>query len=290
MAAVVCISALKSGSRNCVKEPYSSFRKWRQSWSLLAQASVRRQSGGATDEKAVRIGCASGFWGDTACAAPQLVHKGDIDYLVFDYLSEITMSLLTAAKQKVPKFGYTPDFVSVVMAPLMKDIKQKGIKVISNAGGVNPHGCAAALQEVAKKHNVDLKVAVVTGDDLMPMREELASQGITEMKSGLPFPKAMHSMNAYLGAGPIARALSIGADVVVTGRCVDSAVVLGPLLHEFGWSTSDYDRLAAGSLAGHLVECGAQATGGIFTDWHMVPGWDNIGFPIVECSSDGSFI
>ncbi|XP_069782775.1 uncharacterized protein lratb.1 isoform X2 [Narcine bancroftii] len=244
----------------------------------------------ATEARAVRIGCASGFWGDTATAVPQLIYGGNLDFLVFDYLSEITMSLLAAAKAKSPNLGYVPDFVQVAMAPFIKDIHRRGIRVVCNAGGVNPLACSAALQEVVKKAQLDLKIATVTGDDLMLMKDLLKEVGITDMYNGSPFPTNVQSMNAYLGARPISRALDLGADVVVTGRCVDSSIVLGPLIHSFGWEQNEFDLLAAGSLAGHLIECGAQCTGGIFTDWHKVPGWDNIGFPVVECSSDGSFI
>ncbi|XP_015771636.1 PREDICTED: uncharacterized protein LOC107349951 [Acropora digitifera] len=240
--------------------------------------------------RTVRIGCASGFWGDSVMAAPQLVHEGDINYLVSDYLSEITMSLLTAAKHKSPNLGYAPDFIHAVMKPLIKPIKEKGIRVVSNAGGVNPHDCAKALLVVAKELNVDLKVAVVMGDDLLGDVEKLRQAKIKDMDSGVEFPASIESMNAYLGAAPIARALELGADVVVTGRCVDSALALGPLMYEFGWKSGDYDLLAAGSLVGHLIECGAQCTGGIFTDWQMVPDWDNIGYPIAECAADGKFI
>ncbi|TMS02407.1 hypothetical protein E3U43_007947 [Larimichthys crocea] len=199
------------------------------------------------------------------------------------------MSLLTAAKAKMPNLGYAPDFVQVALAPFINDIQRKGIRVVSNAGGVNPLACADAIQEVIKKAGLDLKVAVVTGDDLMPHRKSL-SEVRTVDGSRQQLPQALHSMNAYLGAQPIRRCLDLGADIVVTGRCVDSAVALGPLMHTFGWEKTDYDLLAAGSLAGHLIECGAQSTGGIFTDWHKVPDWDNMGFPVVECSSDGSFV
>ncbi|XP_037614872.1 uncharacterized protein lratb.1 isoform X2 [Sebastes umbrosus] len=238
----------------------------------------------------VRIGCASGFWGDTATSVPQLVYGGKLDFLVFDYLSEITMSLLTAAKTKMPNLGYAPDFVHVALAPFINDIHRKGIRVVSNAGGVNPLACAEAIQEVIKKAGLDLKVAVVTGDDLMPHRSSLSEVKMADSGSRQQLPKSLHSMNAYLGALPIRRCLDLGADIVVTGRCVDSAVALGPLMHTFGWKRTDYDLLAAGSLAGHLIECGAQSTGGVFTDWHKVPDWDNMGFPVVECSSDGSFL
>ncbi|XP_046362784.2 uncharacterized protein LOC124139613 isoform X1 [Haliotis rufescens] len=240
--------------------------------------------------KSVKIGCASGFWGDTAVAAPQLIYGSKVDFIVFDYLSEITMSLLTAARRKAPNLGYAPDFVQVSMAPFIKDIKRKGIKIISNAGGVNPHGCAAALQEVCSKEDISLNIAVVDGDDLMSQLPELQKLGITEMDSGMELPKTVHSMNAYLGSGPIARALNLGADVVITGRCTDSALVLGPLVHTFGWKMDQFDLLASGSLAGHLIECGAQVTGGVFTDWHSVPNWDDIGFPVVECGEDGEFL
>ncbi|XP_075941067.1 uncharacterized protein LOC142943437 [Anarhichas minor] len=238
----------------------------------------------------VRIGCASGFWGDTAASVPQLVHSGQLDFLVFDYLSEITMSLLTAAKTKTPNLGYAPDFVHVALAPFINDIHRKGIRVVSNAGGVNPLACADVIQEVIKKAGLDLKVAVVTGDDLMPHRSLLSEVKMADDFSRQQLPKTLHSMNAYLGALPIQRCLDLGADIVVTGRCVDSAVALGPLMHTFGWGRTDYDLLASGSLAGHLIECGAQSTGGVFTDWHKVPDWDNMGFPVVECCSDGSFL
>ncbi|XP_010707732.1 uncharacterized protein LOC100546750 [Meleagris gallopavo] len=200
------------------------------------------------------------------------------------------MSLLTAAKARSPVLGYAPDFVSAAMAPYIKDIHRKGVRVISNAGGINPLACAAALQEVAEKADVDLKIAVITGDDLMSEKENLRGAGITDLESGKPFPESVHSMNVYLGARPVSRALDLGADIVITGRCVDSGIVLGPLIHSFGWNRDEFDLLAAGSLAGHLIECGAQCTGGIFTDWHMVPDWHNIGFPIVECSSEGDFV
>ena len=237
---------------------------------------------------AVRIGCASGFWGDTRAAAAQLVLRGEIDFLVFDYLAEITLSLLARARSRRPEAGFVPDFVET-LAPLLPEIARRGIKVVSNGGGMNPRAAAAALARRAADEGLDLPIAVVTGDDLMPREAELRRAGIVEMFTGEGLPEALVSANAYLGARPIARALEEGASIVVTGRCVDSAVTLAPLVHRFGWSWDDYDRLAAGSLAGHLLECGAQVTGGLFTDWEEVPGWDDMGFPIASCAPDGSF-
>uniref|UniRef100_A0A8C1LH06 Si:ch73-132f6.5 n=1 Tax=Cyprinus carpio TaxID=7962 RepID=A0A8C1LH06_CYPCA len=217
----------------------------------------------------------SRFWGDTSTSVPQLIYGGKLDFLVFDYLSEITMSLLSANVLFFQNMGYAPDFV-LSLSPFIKDISKKGIRVVSNAGGVNPLACGEALQEVVQKEGLDLKVAVVTGDDLIPQKDSLTELRMTDSEGKKPLPKTVQSMNAYLGALPIKRCLDLGADIVVTGRCVDSAVVLGPLMHSV-------------RLAGHLIQCGAQATGGIFTDWHMVPDWDNMGFPVVECSADGSF-
>ncbi|XP_039398091.1 uncharacterized protein LOC120406932 isoform X1 [Mauremys reevesii] len=279
-----CAAAALLGLRGAAAPRLLRATSSRRRWSNLGGGSCEPQAGAA-----VRVGCAAGFWGDTAASVPQLLYGGKLDFLVFDYLSEITMSLLTAAKAKSPDLGYTPDFVFTAMGPYIKDIHRKGVRVISNAGGMNPLACAAGLQEVAKKADVDLKIAVVAGDDLMGEKDSLKGDGITDMENGKPFPENIHSMNAYLGARPISRALDLGADIVVTGRCVDSGIVLGPLIHSFGWNRDEFDLLAAGSLAGHLIECGAQCTGGIFTDWHTIPDWHNMGFPIVECSSDGCF-
>ncbi|SMH51863.1 Protein of unknown function [Mesorhizobium australicum] len=241
--------------------------------------------------KIVRIGCGAGFWGDSPEGPAQLVRKGDIHYLVMDYLAEITMSILARMKAKKPELGYATDFVTMAMKPLAKEIAAKKIRVVTNAGGVNPDACRDALLAAFKEAGVDLKVAVVRGDDLSDSADTYRAAGTTEMFSGAAMPEKLASVNAYLGAFPIAAALDDGADVVITGRVVDSAVVLGPLIHEFGWKPGDYDLLSAGSLAGHVVECGTQATGGIFTDWRKVADdWDDMGFPIAECAADGSFV
>ena len=244
-----------------------------------------------SQEKIVRIGGASGFWGDSSVGAPQLVQSGQIDYLVFDYLAELTMSILAAARMKKPELGYATDFVTVAMKSVLKDVVAKGIRVISNAGGVNPEGCAAALRALAQEQGVEVKIAVVTGDDVMPLLPDLrnAQPPVTELQSGKPLPAKVVTANAYLGAAPIKAALDAGAQVVITGRCVDSAVTLGALMHEFGWTPQQYDQLAGACLAGHIIECGCQGTGGLHTDWQDVPDWAHIGYPIVECRADGSF-
>jgi hypothetical protein len=240
-------------------------------------------------DKVVRIGGASGFWGDSMVAAPQLVRSGRIDYLVFDYLAETTMAILAAARAKKPELGYATDFVDIAMRSVLPEIAAAGIKVVSNAGGINPHGCAQALAKLVAAAGLQLKIAVVEGDDVSGQVHELCAAGQRDMFSAEPLPERVLSANAYLGALPIARALDAGADIVVTGRCVDSAVTLGPLIHEFGWADDAFDLLAAGSLAGHIIECGCQATGGLFTDWRSVPDWATIGYPIAECRADGSF-
>ena len=225
----------------------------------------------------VRVGCASGFWGDSSIAAPQLVGSGRLDYLVFDYLAETTMAILAGARLRDPNAGYATDFVTVAMRSVLAEIASRGIRIVSNAGGVNPRACAQALEALAGELGVEIAVAVIEGDDVF------TSLGATVGAGAV-------SANAYLGATPIAAALEAGAQVVITGRCVDSALALGPLMHRFGWSAGDYDRLASGSLAGHLIECGAQATGGLFTDWRDVPDWPHIGYPIVEVEPDGTFV
>lgn len=238
--------------------------------------------------KQVRIGCGAGFWGDSAEGPKQLVESGEIDYLVLDYLAEITMSLLAKARSKDPNAGYATDFPDVI-ARLAPTIKANKIRVVTNAGGVNPQACRDALQAKLQAAGIELSIGIVTGDDLLARAGDYAN--VKEMFTGETMPGKLWSMNAYLGAFPVAQALDAGADIVITGRCVDSAVVLGPLIHEFGWKTDSYDQLAMGSLAGHIVECGAQATGGIITDWETTSDdWDRMGFPIAICEADGSFV
>jgi hypothetical protein len=238
----------------------------------------------------VRIGGASGFWGDSSVGAPQLVAHGDLDYLVFDYLAELTMSILAAQRGKDPSLGYATDFVQVTMKSILRDVVAKGIRVVSNAGGVNPRACAEAIEALAREQGVTVRVAVVEGDDVLPLVPQLRAHGVQELQSGAPLPAKVLTANAYLGALPVKAALDAGAQVVVTGRCVDSAVTLGVLMHQFGWTNDAWDLLAQGSLAGHIIECGCQATGGLHTDWEAVPDWPHIGYPVIECHADGRFV
>jgi hypothetical protein len=243
----------------------------------------------AQQEKIVRIGGASGFWGDSMVGAPQLVNSGQIDYLVFDYLAETTMAILAAAHSKKPELGYATDFVDIAMKAVLPEVMRRGIKVVANAGGINPQGCADALKALADRLGLAPRIAVVLGDDISAQMPRLREQGTRDMFTGDELPEKIISANAYLGAFPVAQALTMGADIVITGRGVDSATTLGPLIHEFGWSPADLDALAGGSLAGHIVECGCQATGGLHTDWDRVEDWPHIGYPIIECHADGSF-
>lgn len=240
--------------------------------------------------KVVRIGGATASFSDTAMSVPQLLAKGKLDYLIFDYLAEGSMGIFGRMQSADPGAGYGTDFLTVHVGPHLAEIASQGIKVVANAGGVNPAGLAAALEELIAQNGLDLTVAYVAGDDLRGREAELRSAGHRDMFTGADFPDGVLSSNAYLGAFPIAAALGAGADIVITGRVVDSAVVLGPLIHEFGWQAEDWDLLAAGTLAGHVLECGAQVTGGTFTDWRDVPDWANIGYPVGECRADGTFI
>ena len=239
--------------------------------------------------KTVRIGGASGFWGDSALATPQLLAVPGLRYLVYDYLAETTMSILARARAKDPALGYATDFVHAAMAPHLAEICARGVRVIANAGGLNPRACRDALAAEAARQGLAPRIAVVTGDDVMPQFERLRAQGLRDLYTGQPPPAQLVSANAYVGARGIAQALALCAQIVITGRCVDSAVVVGALAHEFGWRWDDWDRLAAGTLAGHVIECGAQATGGLFTDWQLVSDWANMGYPVIDCEADGGF-
>ncbi len=240
-------------------------------------------------ERIIRIGGGSAFFIDSALAVPQLLSAG-VDYIILDYLAEGAMGLLGRMRLTDPASGFPTDFMAVHIGPNLASIAEKRVRIIANAGGVNPAGLATVLRRRLAELGLDLKVAAIAGDDLTGRAEEFAA-GITDMANGAPFPAlGLTSCNAYLGAFPIAAALAADADIVITGRVVDSALALGPLIHEFGWGPRDFDRLAAGTLAGHLIECGAQATGGTFTDWRDVPDWAVIGSPIAECAADGTLV
>ena len=241
----------------------------------------------------IRIGGATGYWGEADLALPQFLAEGDLDFIVFDYLAEITMSIMARAKAADPEKGYATDFVSAIVAPHLAAIAESGVKLISNAGGVNPEACGRAIRQLIEDAGLPLKVAVITGDDLMPKLDQVLNSEPAEMFTAEPTPprEAIASANAYLGAFPVAEALNQGADIVVTGRCVDSAVTLGACIHRFGWQRNDLDLLAAGSLAGHLIECGPQATGGNYTDWQEVADTlHEVGYPIAEIAEDGGVV
>jgi hypothetical protein len=239
-------------------------------------------------ERLVRIGGASGAWGDSPRAIPQLL-RSPVNYLMMDYLAEVTMSLLARSRLKDPAGGYPPDFIEYLRGPL-PEIASRKIRIASNAGGVNPQGCKAALRAVCDELGLQLSIATIEGDDVLPFLGQLRANDVREAVSGKELPCGLLTANAYLGALPIKAAFDRGADIVITGRCADSALALGILMHEFNWGPEDYDLLAAGSLAGHLLECGPQSTGGLFTDWELVPDWHNIGYPIAECTAGGAFV
>jgi hypothetical protein len=243
------------------------------------------------NRKVVRIGGASAFLVDSALSVPQLLGSGALDYLIFDYLAEASMGLLGRLQAADPAAGFGADFLTVHVGPHLKEIARQKIRVVSNAGGLSPAGLCAALEKLIAEADVALKVAYIDGDDLRGRLDTVRRSAPLDMFTGAPFPAhSIISANAYLGAFQIAAALARGADIVITGRVVDSALALGPLIHEFGWCAENYDLLAAGTLAGHLLECGAQVSGGTFTDWRAVPRWEDIGFPIGECHPDGTLV
>jgi hypothetical protein len=251
----------------------------------------------SSTDRTVRVGSGQGFWGDDLEAPVRQVERGPIDYLMLDYLAEVTMSIMQKQRSRNPSAGYARDFVEL-MERIFPACVEKGVRVVTNAGGVNPDGCADALVEAGRKAGVGgrAKVGLVTGDDLMDRLDDLLEAGheLRNMETGAPLSEIrdqVQSANAYIGAGPIVRALRKGADVIVTGRSTDTALTYAPLMHEFGWAPDDYDRIAAGVVAGHINECGAQCTGGnCLIDWWTVPGMADLGFPIVEASSDGTFV
>jgi hypothetical protein len=238
----------------------------------------------------IRIANGQGFWGDWLEAPVRLVEEGPIDFLVLDYLAEITMSILQKQKQENPKLGYARDFPPLI-GRLAPRLRERGIKVVANAGGVNPVACARAVLEAAP----GLKVAVVHGDDVFGRIDEFLAKGyeMRDMDTGEPISgirAQILSANAYIGAFPLAEALDCGADVVIAGRSTDTALTLAPMIHAFGWAADDWNRLAAGTIAGHIIECGAQCSGGnCQVDWQSIPRMADIGYPIVEAESDGSF-
>ena len=247
--------------------------------------------------RVVRVGCGAGMWGDDLDAPRQLAERGRLDYLMLDYLAEVTMSILQKQRSRDPAAGFARDFPETV-AGILGPILEHGVKVVADAGGVNPRGCAAATLAAAGKAGAAgrLRVGVVTGDDLLPRLDELLAAGhaLAHMETGAPLSSVRDKVvaaNAYIGAeGPLA-ALQQGAHVVVTGRCADASLALAPLRHAFGWAGDDWTRLAAGMIAGHVIECGAQCTGGnCLHDWRTIPDMANIGYPIAEVSDDGSVV
>ena len=247
--------------------------------------------------KIVRVGAGQGFWGDDIDAPRRQVEGGQLDYLMLDYLAEVTMSILQKQKERDPSLGYAKDFVGA-MESVMPAVTGRGVKVIANAGGVNPPSCAAAVKAVADKTGAqgNVRIGVVTGDDLLARLDGLIASGhpLSNMDTGEPLSivrDRVLSANAYIGSEPIVEALSKGANVVITGRSTDTALTMAPIRHEFGWGATDWNRLAAGIVAGHIIECGAQCSGGnCLYDWQSIPDLANVGYPLVEASADGTFV
>jgi len=242
----------------------------------------------------IRIANGQGFWGDSLEAPVEQVRRGPIDYLTLDYLAEVTMSILQKQRSRDPRAGYARDFVEMI-ARVLPDLVERRVRVIANAGGVNPAACRDAVLEVARQQGIKIKVATVAGDDLMPRLDDLLSRGVklANMETGEPLSTIrdrVQSANVYFGAFPVAEALDRGADIVITGRVTDTGLALAPMVHEFKWKRDDWDRLSAGTIAGHSVECGAQCTGGnCQVDWDTIPNLADIGYPILEAEPDGTF-
>ncbi len=243
----------------------------------------------------MRIGNGCGFWGDNLDAPIFLARQGNLRCLTLDYLAELTMSILALQRQKNPDAGFAGDFLDVLdrLCPLLES--QPQLNIVTNAGGMNPHACARRAQEILRQHQVKRRIAVVEGDDLLPRLDALLAQGETfaNLDSGellAPIRDRVVSANAYLGARPIAEALALGADIVITGRVADAALAVGPAMHEFGWDWQDWDRLASATVAGHLIECGAQVTGGLWCHWQEAANLADVGYPFVDLEPDGSFV
>jgi len=248
-----------------------------------------------TRKEKVLIANGQGFWGDSILGPVRLVNEGPLDYLTLDYLAEVTMSIMQKLKSRRPEMGYATDFVKLIDR-VLPQLVEKNIKVIANAGGVNPHACKDAVMKVIEKHGFKgIQVAVVEGDDILANLDDLMAKGeaFENMDTGEPLSgvsDTVTSANVYLGAFPIAEALDKGAQIVITGRGTDPGLVIGPMIHEFGWKPDEYDKIAAGTVAGHIVECGAQCTGGNYTDWREVQNMARIGYPIIEGYADGTFV
>ncbi len=242
----------------------------------------------------LRIANASGYWGDDLTALRRQLDGGPVDVITMDFLAEITMSILQKQVQRNPETGFAVDFVDQ-LDEVMASAMEKGVTIIANAGGVRPLSCGEAILARAKAKELDPRVGVVAGDDLMGRIQQWHAEGmdLSNMDDGRSFAEVVDrvsSANAYLGAAPVVRALEEGAQFIVTGRVTDTGITLAPMIHRFGWATDDWDRLAAGIIAGHILECGAQSTGGNFTDWRTVPSFHDVGYPIVEMHADGSFV
>jgi acyclic terpene utilization AtuA family protein len=245
----------------------------------------------------VRVAAGQGFWGDDLDAPRRQVEGGPIDYLMLDYLAEVTMSILQKQKERDPTLGYARDFIGA-MESILPAVLERGVKVVANAGGVNPRGCAEAVRSLGAKHGAKdkLRIGVVTGDDLLGRLDDLIAHGhpLSNMETGEPLSTVrarVLSANAYIGSEPIVEALRGGANVVITGRSTDTALTMAPLRHEFGWGPQSWDQLAAGIVAGHIIECGAQCSGGnCLYDWRSIPDLANVGYPLVEAHADGSFV